>query len=172
MPVNTGSKKGGRHRFPPGFYAALLSEAEDQLAELVAAVDPRLHDAGYAPGLNAAQRAAVNKASKAPMIRSLEDRIASLRAGEPQLIPRGGLPPEVTAGIAWLGDREQACVLVKISADDTVEVGQTWTQKQRQWEIIASGFPVGRVDVETGEWIPRVVNPASGEWEDLDPEDY
>jgi hypothetical protein len=142
-------------------------------------VNPRLAYPEYTPGLNAAQRAAVNNAAKAPAIRSAEARVASLRAGVPQLISHRGLPPEVTEGIAWLQDRQnvtsaerdESCVLVRIYADDVVDVGQTVAQEKRKQEVVAQGFPVGRVDIVTGQWIPCAVNPATGEWEDADPVD-
>jgi hypothetical protein len=34
--------------------------------------------------------------------------------------------------------------------------------------ITREGYPVGRWN-ESGDWIPRVQNPATGQWEDIEP---
>lgn len=85
------------------FYAHMLAVAEEMRAEIVADLDPRLrHD--YADHLNKDDKTAVNKAAQVPGLASFDERIASLKAGEPQLISRAGLPAEVCEGIAWPQD--------------------------------------------------------------------
>jgi hypothetical protein len=159
----------------PGLYGELLETAEGLLAEIEADAeycDPRVKHSDYTPNLNNAQRAAVAKAKRQRDIETLKRRIGSLKGGESQLVPVQQIRrlPEAER-IEWLQDEGRtgsAPYLVRVHSDDRIEVGQTWDQFQEQQRIISLGYPVGRVD-ESGDWIPRVQNPLTGQWEDIEP---
>ena len=181
MPIDLGEvgEVSGGDRFPDGFYADMLAVALEMRAEMAADLDPRLRR-DYADHLNKGDKTAVSKAARAPGLAALDERIASLNAGEPQLIPRSGLPSEVCEGIPWLqdgppwmssDDRDRSCCMVRIFSDDRVEPGQTRAQDDERRHIVGAGYPVVCLDVPTGDWIPRIQNPSTGEWEDTDPAD-
>jgi hypothetical protein len=164
-------------RFPDGFYAHMLAVAEEMRAVVAADLDPRLRF-DHADHLNKVEKTGVSKAAKASRLAVLDERLASLKAGEPQLIPRAGLAPDVCQGVPWLQDgppwmsadeRDCSCCMVRVFNDDRVEPGQTRAQDDERGHIVGAGYPVMRLDVATGDWIPRIQNPATGKWEDLDP---
>jgi hypothetical protein len=156
-------------------YADMLQSAEDLLAEELAAnaVDPRLAYPEYTPNLNRGQRAALIKAERDRHIAALQRRVDSLKAGEPQLVSVNEIVrlPEAER-IEWLSkpaaDRDAAPYLVRVHSDDTVEIGVKWGQNVERQRIAGEGYPVGRWN-ESGDWTPRVQNPSTGEWKDLDP---
>jgi hypothetical protein len=58
--------------------------------------------------------------------------------------------------------------MVRLFSDDRVEVGQTRAHDDRRRLIVGAGYPVMRLDVETDEWVARIQNPATGQWEDIE----
>jgi hypothetical protein len=64
-------------------------------------------------------------------------------------------------GCAWL---------VRVYADDRVEVGQTRGQMAEQGRLVDQGFVVGEID-DAGDYVPLGFNPDTGKWQPIGPDD-
>jgi hypothetical protein len=116
-----------------------------------------------------------------PTTKAARRRLASLEAGEPQLIPASTISfrqfPDAAA-VPFLGlrvhdtpeDRDESAWLIRVFADDRVEVGQNYAQMREQARLVGEGFMVGWID-DNGDYIPRGLNPETGQWQDIGPGD-
>jgi hypothetical protein len=102
-------------------------------------------------------------------------------AGEPQLVPVASVRgfPEAAAVSCIAATREvpdttaeydNLCWLVRVYADDRVEVGQTRGQMWEQARLVGQGFTVGEVD-DQGDYRPVGFNPDTGRWQPIGPGD-
>jgi hypothetical protein len=182
MPVaaNFGAGKGGpgrrmRHRVA-GVYAKRLGLKRVELAELdgrAARIRSQVADyfeLGYV--------ADVDELVRRRLVREIE----SMEAGKPQVIPASdldgrGLDARAVPFLEPLNMDEIASEelaerpwLVRIYADDAVDVAQTRRQHGRQVELVQQGHKV-RVNAETGEPVIQVLDASTGELRDIRPGD-
>jgi hypothetical protein len=159
MPIAASMGRGKRYRVP-GLYRSLHDEA----ARAAEAVDPRLW-----------QEPDAQRAADSPVTKAAQRRLASLRAGEPQPIPPpvgfpGALGVPFIAATREIPDTTEEydshAWLVRVYADDRVEVGQTRGQMQEQARLVGQGFETGRID-ENGDYTPLGLNPETGEWQPM-----
>jgi hypothetical protein len=179
----TGSTTRRRDRLP-GLYSELLHVARQQYAKVAAdAGAPVVLGGAYADNLTAAEKRDIAGSNRRRELAALKRRIDALEAGRPQLLPVHQIRRRPDAErIAWLqddhwaADRAAAPYLVRVDADDSIRVGQTVAQFDRQKRLIGGNephaYPHGYVDVETGEWTPtKVKDLETGEWRDRTPDD-
>src|SRR5271157_4062381 len=155
----------------PGLYASLLEAA----AVSVVAGDARTRHGDYLPGVDKASRRVLDSTS--PVTTAARRRLASLEAGESQLVPLlaaldypGALEvpfiAEARAVPDTAAEQDALCWLVRVEISDRVSIGQTRAQMQRQAAAVADGFVVGRVGAD-GEYVPRGFNPETSAWQDI-----
>jgi hypothetical protein len=138
-------------------------------------VDPRVRHADFTPGIDAGGRRLLGSTGK----RGARRR-PSFGAGESQLIRASAMPykafPELDT-VPFLSkalpvpqvEYDERAWLVRVYADDRVEVGQTRSQMQEQGRLVSQGFVVGRID-DNGDYLPLGLNPETAEWEPVDPD--
>jgi hypothetical protein len=143
----------------------------DEAVEAAERVDPRARHDGFTPGVDAAGRRMLNATS--PTTKAARRRLASLEAGESQLIPASSISlrqfPDAAA-VPFLGlrvhdtpeEHDESAWLIRVFADDRVGVGQNYAQMQEQTRLVSEGFTVGRID-DNGDYIPRGLNPETGQ---------
>jgi hypothetical protein len=58
----------------------------------------------------------------------------------------------------------------EVHGNDTVEIGQTRAQAQRQSELVGQRYRRGYIN-DDGDWQPEAFNPATNQWQDIKPGD-
>lgn len=158
-----------------GLYKHLYDEAVAE-ARLV---DSRLSHADFTPDVDAAGRRMLNATS--PTTKAAHRRVASFGAGEPQLVPVSRMPfgvfPDLAAVpfLSWTvpdtqDEYDECAWLVRVYADDRIEVGQTRAQMWVQSRLVGQGLVVGEIDAD-GDYVPLGFNPETGRWQPIGPDD-
>jgi hypothetical protein len=154
----------------------LYKHLHDRAATAAKQLDPRVGHSDFVPGVDAGSRRILGTTSKAAA-----RRLASFAAGESQLVALSAMPfkafpdlaavPFLTRALAdTQEEHDESAWLVRVHADDRVEVGQTRAQMQEQARLVSEGFTVGRIDAD-GDYSPRGLNPETGKWQDITPDD-
>jgi hypothetical protein len=152
----------------------LYAELRRLEAEAAVACPVLAHD--FIPDTSAGGRVRANQAKRAKV--AAERRAASFARKEPQVVEASRLrkwpgtreipflqPPDMYSITA--DELDELPCLVRVYADDRVEVLQTRGQKREQGRLIDAGYRVGRIDMATGDYVPRCRDLASGQWQDV-----
>lgn len=148
----------------------LYQHLYDRAVEASKQADPRLVHADFTPRVDAAGRRMLNAAS--PATKSAHRKVASFEAREPQLVPVRSMPfgvfPDLAA-VPFLSQEvrdtqdeyDERAWLVRVYADDAIEVGQTRAQAQEQSRLISEGYTMGRVE-DNGDYQPLGLRTETG----------
>jgi hypothetical protein len=163
---------------PQQYYIPDLYQHQlDQAVKDAQAGDPRLKHPEYTPGVDAASRRLLNSTS--PVTKAAHRRLRSLEAGEPQLIPVASINPRWfpdAAKVPFIAaarevpdtaeEHDEQCSLVRVYADERVEVGQRRWQMREQGRLVGQGFTVGEID-DNGDYCPLGYDPETGFWQPI-----
>jgi hypothetical protein len=177
MPIAANSVQRKRFSVPGSFQSLIDGEhrAGAEIDERAARIKRTLAEQGDDPGLRYVLDVDARERQK------IMRRIKAMEAGEPQLVPVAAvqnLPGAEAVGflapvdLYEITSEEYARTarLVRVYPNDTVEVGQTRAQAQRQTGLINQGYKRGYIN-DDGDWQPIAFNPSTNEFQDIRPGD-
>jgi hypothetical protein len=175
MPITVNRSRGRKGYRLPGAWRHVadgLREAIADIDERAARIKSKLHEAPelrYVLDVDAHERRAIVR------------RLEAMDSGEPQLIQPSSLwelPGAEDIPFVAPFDLDEitrdeypkTAWLIRVFSDDTVRVGQTRKQAEKQSELVGQGYKHGRIN-DDGDWQPTALNPSTGEWQDIKPGD-